>query len=116
MTTKVFISYATPDKKKVKSVLEKLRKSREVGLDLVIIDVQMPALGKDVRAEIKRSIKEADQVVIVWTKQSAESSFVNYEAGMAEALGKPITVVMPESGAPKLPSSLQGVRILEFGT
>jgi hypothetical protein len=60
-------------------------------------------------------MKEADHVVIVWTELSAESSFVNYEAGMAEALGKPITIVKPDLSAPTLPSNLQGVRVLDLG-
>ena len=39
---------------------------------------------------------------------------MNYEAAMADAMDKPITVVLTDRTAPKLPEALQGASILRL--
>lgn len=59
-----------------------------------MIDVQRDlAPGTDMRRAIRQQMEEAGRVIILDTQSSAQSSWANYEAGMASALDKPIIVV-----------------------
>ena len=48
---------------------------------------------------IRDQIKTASKVVIVTSPDSAHSQWVNYEASMASALGKPIIAIVPHHGS-----------------
>ncbi len=116
MKKNIFLSYSKQDEGKLAAIVQKLRQQ---GL---YEDNQLPAIqhevtaGEDFRKEIKRSISEADTVVIIWTPASANSSWVNYEAGMADALGKRIIVVRPDQNSPTLPANLNsaGIKIVDM--
>ncbi|MGH9927971.1 MAG: toll/interleukin-1 receptor domain-containing protein [Pyrinomonadaceae bacterium] len=118
MTEKIFLSYAHEDRDLVKGVLGTLRKHRIVtGNDVVILDPHDFVPGTDVRTMIRDQINSASKVVIIATDHSANSEWVNYEAGMATALGKPI-VVMGRKGSGKtasLISALGNVQSIEIG-
>jgi hypothetical protein len=51
---------------------------------------------------------------VLWTKDGAASCFVNYEAATADAMDKPITVILADRTAPKLPEALKGASILRL--
>ena len=116
MTTKFFVSYSQQDEGRIDAIKHKLRQQ---GLyddsNLTTVQHETPKFG-DIRKEIKRSISEADTVVIIWTPASANSSWVNYEAGMADALGKRIIVVRPDQNSPTLPANLNsaGIKIVDL--
>lgn len=116
MTKKIFLSYAMPDKEKVPSLVEKLQQDQSRGKEQVVIldPVKGFAVGEDFRLRIRQNIQDSDEVMVVWTTASAASDVVNYEAGMADALGKPIIVIVPDESAPELPGNFQGVRVLKF--
>ncbi len=117
MTYKVFISYAHEDKTDFKEIIPKLR---DHGIfesdDYIIIDPQESiSPGEDLRESIKNKIKLANKVVIFNTNKSESSQWVNYEAGMADALGKPIVVVgHPGVGKSSFVSHLSKYRAVEF--
>ena len=112
----IFLSYSKQDEGKLAAIVQNLRQQ---GL---YEDNQLPSIqheispGEDFRKEIKRSISEADTVVIIWTPASANSSWVNYEAGMADALGKRIIVVRPDQNSPNLPANLNsaGIKVVDM--
>ncbi|MBI4380324.1 MAG: toll/interleukin-1 receptor domain-containing protein [candidate division NC10 bacterium] len=116
MTKKIFLSYSMQDAGKIELVVKKLRRHQSsVGKELAIVDPSTQiSPGDDVRRTIRSSIEESDAVVVVWTPASASSSWVNYEAGMAEALGKQIIVVRSGRRAPTLPVNLQSAQVLEL--
>ncbi len=94
MTEKIFLSYANEDRDLVRDVLDALRKHQLVtGKDVVFLDPHDLAPGDNVRRMIKEQISSASKVVIIASDHSAGSEWVNYEAGMAAALDKPIVVL-----------------------
>ena len=72
--------------------------------------------GKDLRRTIRSAIRRADAFVIVVTSpDAAASSWTSYELGMAEALGKPILLLLSQNhSAAQLPSDLAGLPIAAF--
>ena len=91
MSYKVFLSYARNDsafaelvKAKIKDWLPHHRTE--------VIEFSNPqpelATGADVRQSIRSAIQEAGTVVVISSESSDLSPWVNYEAGLADALGK----------------------------
>src|SRR6266852_4938579 len=111
----VFISYALDDKPRIRKVIDELKSRKMIEEDDKIIetsDVFVP--GSSVRAQVREAIEAASKVVVLWSGAGAEADWVNYETGMAEALGKPILVVIPKGGASKLPRTLENSQIIEL--
>ncbi len=52
--------------------------------------------GKEWRAEIDRGVSECDVVIVAWSSNSANSSFVTYEWSYGLGKGKPIIPIMLE--------------------
>jgi len=72
-------------------------------------------VGEDIRRAIRDQIKSADMVVIITSESSVESQWVNYEAGMADALGKPIVVVGRRGiGKSSLLTNLADAKVIEI--
>lgn len=118
MSERVFVSYAPTDAAVARSVEQELREHgllpESAAVKIMSID-DIPA-GADVRAAIRSSIRSADMVVIVSSPDAARSAYVNYEAGMASALEKPV-VILATPGADKgqFTSLFDNVRIIEIG-
>jgi hypothetical protein len=51
---------------------------------------------------------------VVWSGAAGASGWVNYEAGMADALDKPITVVVPKGEVARVPGNLGETKIIEL--
>ena len=105
MKQKVFISYAWQDRGRVEEVLKKLKETHVAKLDPsqdIVDPIPLIKPGQDLRVEIQKQMQPASVVVVLWTKQAAASDLVQYEVGMADALGKPVVFVTDES-APQLP-------------
>jgi hypothetical protein len=96
MSDKIFISYAHEDRKFLKDVKRALRDQGIIkDEDSFIIEPSDKSniKGGNIRELIKDKIKSANKVVIISSDKSESSQWVNYEAGMADALNKPIIVV-----------------------
>lgn len=95
MSKKVFLSYAYQDRAIAQQAATLLKKHGHMDTDdMSFIDPQADSeMGDDVREAIKRQMRSASNVVIIATSNSAKSPWVNYEAGMASALGKPIILI-----------------------
>jgi hypothetical protein len=114
MTEKIFLSYAREDRGLVGAVQRALRKHGIAGNNVVIMDPhQKLKAGSNVRKMIKDQISSASKVVIIGSENSANSVWVNYEAGMAAALGKPI-VLVGKKGSGKTASMLKAVGNVQF--
>lgn len=95
MSEKIFLSYAYQDRDIAEQVAELLKQHGHIDSDdESYIDPQVDTeMGSDIRESIKRRMNSASKVVIIVTPNSAKSQWVNYEAGMASALGKQIILI-----------------------
>ncbi|MDB6012322.1 MAG: hypothetical protein JWL65_4572 [Gammaproteobacteria bacterium] len=95
MRQKVFISYATQDRSFAESLKARLNQFlAKPSQPLDFFDVQSSiAPGEDFRKAIKAAMDAADTVVIVSSPYGDSSQWVNYEAGLADALGKKLVFV-----------------------
>jgi hypothetical protein len=95
MKNRVFISYASQDRdfvERLKPELTKILSKKSQPLE--IFDVQSHAkVGSDVRKAIKTAMDRAGTVVVVSSPDGDASQWVNYEAGLADALGKKLVIV-----------------------
>jgi nucleoside 2-deoxyribosyltransferase len=91
MPEKIFLSYANEDRDLLRDVIAKLRKQM-IAKDVIFLDPHDSSPGDDIRRMIKEQITSANKVVIIASDHSTSSAWVNYEAGMAAALDKPIVV------------------------
>jgi len=92
---KTFMSYAVQDRRLAKSVEKTLRERGLVETErATVLDPRRNVKTRaDVRKAIRRQIEEASKVVVIATENGEKSQWVNYEVGLADALGKPILVV-----------------------
>ena len=94
MSKKVFLSYAYQDRDIAEQVSRLLEESGQDTDDMSFIDLRIDTkIGDDIRKAIKQQMCSASNVVIIVTPNSAKSQWVNYEAGMASALDKPIILI-----------------------
>jgi nucleoside 2-deoxyribosyltransferase len=108
---RVFLSHGARDAELAASIARELRKH---GVDA--FDVFDSAPTRDLRQTIKSAIRRADGFVIVVTSPDvASSSWTSYELGMAEALGKPILLLLSQNyGVDELATDLVGLPIAAF--
>ncbi len=116
MTEKIFISYSPKDRDHLEDLEQTLREHGIIkGDNFSLIDSFELSPGDNWRDSIKKAIQSASKVVILATDASASSQWVNYEAGMADALDKTIIVVEPKgSGKSTLLSNLSKFQSIEL--
>ncbi len=111
----IFISYAMGDRPRLKTVISELKARGVVGESDKITEPHAVFIpGSSIRGALREAIQAASKVVVVWSGAAAESQWVNYEAGMAEALGKPIVVVVPKGEARQIPAGLSDIQVIEL--
>lgn len=99
MSYKVFLSYAINDSafaELVKAKIKQLLPQHNVE-SIEVFDVRSDlAVGADIRKSIKAAIEASNAVVLISSESSDLSPSVNYEAGLADALGKELLIVQKE--------------------
>jgi len=107
----VYLSHIRRDADLAADIARELRKH---GVEP--IDVESTGPGDDLRRTIKSAIRRADAFVLVLrAPESAASSWVGYELGMAEALGKPILLLLSHNhSTSQLPDDMAGLRTVAF--
>lgn len=95
MSLRIFLSYSGKDadlanvvKSKIEEILPGHRRE-----DVRIEDSADLIPGEDIRKSLKAKIAGADTVVVISSKESDASPMVNYEVGLAHALGKDLVLV-----------------------
>lgn len=108
----VFISYSRRDADLANSVAAALERLGFHALD----PGRELQPGDDLRKAIRAAIKRSDAVVmLVASPQSLASSWSLYEAGMAEALGKKVMVLLPNThSVTELPADVASSPIVEL--
>jgi hypothetical protein len=108
----VFVSFASRDSERVSDTLAELRERGLVtGTDVVTDQVFVP--GSSLRGTLRKAIQDASSIVVLWTEAAAQSANVNYEIGMADALGKPIMIVDLD-GRRRVPADLGNVQVVDL--
>jgi nucleoside 2-deoxyribosyltransferase len=110
--TSIFISHSARDRSIAAAIEHELEK--------LGFDVFNPA--NDIRAgdrwsdAIKSGIRRADMVIVlVASPEAAGTSWIGYELGVAEALGKPVLVLASNTNPlSTLPVDLLASRVLSF--
>lgn len=117
MAKKVFLSYAYEDRGIAEQVSRLLKEHGHDTDDMSFIDPQVDTeIGDDVRGAIKQQMCSASNVVIIVTPNSAKSQWVNYEAGMASALDKPIILIKSKDAKDVgFVTSLADAQFIEIG-
>lgn len=115
MARSIFVSYADRDRVLVDHALQYLRqRGLLTPVDQVVIDRDTFTAGADLRKATRQAIDGADIVLVVWTPTAATSKWVNYELGMADALGKDVIAVALRGHAADLPPGLHAKHVLEM--
>lgn len=102
MSYKVFLSYATNDSAFAELVKAKIKDwLPHHNVEAIEFSSAQPELaaGADIRQSIKSAIQEANTVVVISSKSSDLSPWVNYEVGLADALGKELLIVEQNGAA-----------------
>lgn len=108
----VFISYSQRDADLAHSV--------ERALERIGFEAFNPARdlrpGENWRKGIQAAIKRSDAVVmLVASPQTLDSTWMTYEAGMAEALGKRVMILLPNRfSVSELPADIASGQIVNF--
>ncbi len=110
----VFLSYAFHDKTKIQKVLDKLTARGILSPHEVWVDSSEIVAGSSWRGQIRDAIENSSKFVVVWNNEADTSDWVNYETGMAEALGKPILVVVPMGETSRIPRNLKETEVIEI--
>lgn len=115
MSRKVFVSYAARDRSLVPLALEQLRENKVLLFDDdIVLDSETVVAGEDFRQATRAAIDAADAVLVLWSPAAAKSKWVNYELGMASALGKHVVVVTPQGNQTEVPIASNSFELVEM--
>jgi TIR domain-containing protein len=109
MSYRVFISFARKDKKVADSVAHQVR---DAGAEVVAAESVVE--GAEIKLRIGDAMRQSDEIIMIVSKDSAQSAWLNYEIGAAVALGKritPILVRVEPSELPPVLRSVEGVKL-----
>jgi hypothetical protein len=108
----VFVSYDSRDAARVEDMLALLRDRGLVSGTDVVTDQSLEP-GVSLRDTVRKAIQDASSIVVMWTEAAAQSANVNYELGMADAVGKPIVLVNLD-GPHRILRDLNNVQVVDL--
>jgi len=109
MRFKVFISYSSKDTTKVEQVKKIFDNS---SIDFFEAE-QSILLGESILNEIKSNIKSCDLFLLLWSRNSKKSEWVQKEIGIAISEEKSIIPVILDKKIP-VPDFLKDIKYLKF--
>lgn len=108
MAFKVFISYSTKDLPIVDKIKNLVQNS-----DVEVFVAEYSVLpSESLSVSIEQAIKSCDLFVLIWSKNSQESSWVPQEIGIAKAIGKRILPIVLNPNLP-LPGFIRDLKYLD---
>src|SRR5437868_13832615 len=93
MSYQIFISHDYRDSELARDLARRLK---EAGARVFVLGDEIS--GGAILPSINRALREADEVVILLTDNSANNSNVMYELGVADSLDKRVTPVIVNEG------------------
>lgn len=94
MLCRVFISYSTKDLEIVNKIKEQLKRE---GVEVFIAEYSIEP-GEKLNKRIVEEIKNCDLFILIWSKNSRKSEYVNQEIGMAKCANKTIIPISTKKG------------------
>jgi hypothetical protein len=111
----VFISHASVDNPRIEAIKQELRQRGIVRPEDHFIDpLHAITAGTNWRDTLHRAIAEASLVVVLWSPEASASANVNYETAMADALNKPIVLVVREGEQSRPPVDAADLKVVEM--
>lgn len=109
MSYRIFISFAMKDKNVAESLAHEIK---HTGAE--IVGAESISESADIKSKLTDAMRRSDEIVVIVTKDSANSAWVNYEIGAATALGKKITPILVRVETSELPPVLRSVEGIKF--
>jgi hypothetical protein len=111
----IFMAYAHDDAARLDQMQVELRRRGIVQEGEEFVD---PArtIGPEtsIRGALREAIGSSSMMVVLWGPAAAASATVNYEVGMADALDKPIVVVVSEGESSRPRVGTLDMRVVEL--
>jgi hypothetical protein len=105
----VFISHSSLDKWIAERVAEKVA---EAGAESWLDIRDLPG-GGNIQVEINKGVRESNEVVVLFSPNSASSHWVSFEIGAASALGRHFTPVMNNVSNQSV-QVIQGIKTIDL--
>jgi hypothetical protein len=96
MSYSVYISHSVKDSELAKDLARRLVEAGIEVLPLVVVEADTQSSG--IRAMILQRVRDSDEVIVLLTDNSADSSWVRYEIGAADSMDKRLTPVVVNEG------------------
>ncbi len=110
MARKVFISYRAADRELARKVSEQVAR---LGGEALASEWSARQ-GSTLTLKVDERLRASDLVIAIASKESAQSSWLNSELGVAVALNKKVVVITDGLPAKDLPPTLRSVRTIEL--
>jgi hypothetical protein len=110
MARKVFISYRAADRELARKVSEQVA---QLGGEALASEWSARQ-GSTLTLKVDERLRASDLVIAIASKESAQSSWLNSELGVAVALNKKVVVITDGLPAKDLPPTLRSVRTIEL--
>ena len=94
MSYRVYISHSVKDSELAKDLTRRLA---EVGVEVTPF-VAGADTSSGMRAMILKRVRDSDEVIVLLTDNSADSSWMRYEMGAADSMDKRLTPVVVNEG------------------
>lgn len=109
MSHRVFISFAIKDKGIADSIANQVK---HAGAE--VVGAESIAEGTDIKLRLADEMRQSDEIILIVTKNSAQSAWLNYEVGAAVALGKRVTPILVHVKRAELPPVLRSIEGIKF--
>ena len=110
MSRKVFISYTAADRDLARKISEQVTRAGGEALSSEWSARQ----GSKLALNVDDRLRSSDLVIAIASKESAQSSWLNSELGLAFALDKKVLVVTDKLSSKDLPPTLRSLRTVEL--
>ena len=112
---KIFISHSQASARDIPQILERLKRRGVLAeTDEIVSPEDVHHGHRELRQAVHKQIASSSKVVVIWDKASAQSQWVNYEIGLADALGKQIVPIRLRGEQGPLPDVLRKFQVLEL--
>lgn len=106
---KVFIIYSHKDKEKVEIIRKELSK---LGI-IVFTDEKVVKIGDNIKETLKRTIRNTEKIIIILSKNTEKSEWINKEIKMVKQFNKSIFPVVVEENI-NVPEPLNGIKYADL--
>jgi hypothetical protein len=113
---RVFLSHARHDRWIARRMADAVRsRATEARARIeILLDERSIEITQDIEDVLRRAIEDCDELIVLLTRQSIQSSWVLVEIGAAWGFEKPMAGVVYDLDVDKLPDVVRAKRIVEL--